>query len=68
MLIVTLVFKDNVQFFKNNKKMHLTMEILRSFPWNEAVVKKHSDAGVSLSNLNNPPEGGGFRPARKCDE
>jgi hypothetical protein len=35
---------------------------------NEEVTEKDNDVGASLSNLRNPPEGGGFRPARCFDE
>ncbi|MDO9424072.1 MAG: hypothetical protein Q7T40_07775 [Methylobacter sp.] len=35
---------------------------------NEEVAEKDNDAGASLSNVNNLPEGRGFRPARKFDE
>ncbi|MDI1293814.1 MAG: hypothetical protein PSV18_13865 [Methylobacter sp.] len=35
---------------------------------NEEVTKKNNDASASLSNSNNPLEGGGFRPAKKFDE
>jgi hypothetical protein len=37
-------------------------------PVNEEVTEKDNDVGASLSNLRNPPEGGGFRPARCFDK
>jgi hypothetical protein len=37
-------------------------------PVNGEVTEKDNDVGASLSNLRNPPEGVGFRPARCFDE
>ena len=37
-------------------------------PVNVEVTEKDNDVGASLSNLRNPPEEGGFRPARCFDE
>lgn len=38
------------------------------FPVNRGVAKKDDEADALLSNPNTPPEGEGFRPARKFDE
>jgi len=35
---------------------------------NEGVIKKDSPARAALSNIDNPPEGRGFRPARYFDD
>ncbi|CAK0767311.1 hypothetical protein CCP3SC5AM1_40042 [Gammaproteobacteria bacterium] len=71
MLINPLWF-DNVSI---NIRPHLpndkAIDRLRSvdcLPVNEEVTKKDNDAYASLSNLTNPPDGGGLKPARKFDE
>ncbi|CAK0761320.1 hypothetical protein CCP3SC5AM1_20002 [Gammaproteobacteria bacterium] len=44
------------------------MRSVDCLPVNEGVTKKDNDAYASLSNLTNPPDGCGLKPARKFDD